>query len=97
MLPSIGIRSVKTSGQSDRTSAHSTGLSSRKMKLSTPRFSSWASERMLSDLDCQLIRQGPGVSLQDHVRAPIQDGKHVGLVILAAQTEQESLAPPALS
>ena len=40
-----------------RTSAHSIGLSSTKMKLSNPRFSSWASDLMLSDLGCQLIRQ----------------------------------------
>ena len=40
-----------------RTSAHSTGLSSRKMKLSSPRFSSCASERIFCDLACQLIRQ----------------------------------------
>ena len=57
MSPSTGSRSVRTSGQAERTSAHSTGLSSRKMKLSSPRFSSRASERMFSDFGCQLTRQ----------------------------------------
>ena len=57
MSPSIGSRSVKTSGQPDRTSAHSTGLSSRKIKLSSPRLSSCASARIFCDLGCQLIRQ----------------------------------------
>ncbi len=56
ILPAVGTRIVDTSGQPDRTSAHSTGLSSRNIKLSRPRPSSRAIDRIFSDLSCQLIR-----------------------------------------
>ena len=46
---------VSTSGQPARTSAHSTGLSSRKTKLSSPRLSRAASVRRFCDFGCQLI------------------------------------------
>ena len=93
MSPSIGSRSVKTSGQPARTSAHSTGLSSRKMKLSSPKV-------QLLRQRADVLRLGlpvdpPGdqmVPLQDHVRPPVKDVEHIGLVILAAQAEQEPLA-----
>ena len=93
MSPSTGSRSVRTSGQAAETSAHSTGLSSRKMKLSSPRFSSRASERMFCDLGCQLTRQETRCSaFQHHVRAAVEDLEHVGLGVLAAEAEQEPLA-----
>ena len=93
MSPSTGSRSDRTSGQAEPTSAHSTGLSSRKMKLSSPRFSSRASARMFSDLRPPVDPPGDQVlPLQDHVRPAVEDLQDVGLVVLAAQAEQEPLA-----
>ena len=55
-LASLGSSRVNTSAQRARTSAHSTGLLSMKMKLSNASPNSCDSDRILSDLLRQLMR-----------------------------------------
>ena len=64
-----------------------------KIKLSSPRFSSCASDADILRLGLPVDPPGDQVlTLQDHVRPPVEDIEHIGLVVLAAQAEQEPLA-----
>jgi hypothetical protein len=90
---SCGHSSVRISGQAARTSAHSTGLSSMKTKLSRPRLSRSAIARRFADFGCQLMAAATMCSRRSAaVGTALEHPPDVRLLVLAAERDQHAVS-----